>query len=151
MLLINNVILGQQVKETLLNGHSAIIPVKGSSMYPFLRNNRDLVTLKSPRPEDLRPGRIVFFQQGEKYILHRIIRKTNDLFLIRGDNRRDTSYEYVPEKNIIGYVSIIHRDGKKISCDNYLWRIISKVWIIATPIRLWLYPIMKHFRERRQT
>lgn len=146
MLFLDNNAFGKQIAETLSNGQQAVIRVRGTSMYPFIRDYIDLVTLRAPRPEQLTRGQIVFFRYGSRYMLHRIIRQVDGIFHIRGDNRRDLSCEQVSAEHIIGYVVSIHRNGRWIRCDHWLSRLYAGVWITTAPCRLRLYPAFRRFR-----
>ena len=71
---VDNNILLRHISDSLKNGHKAVLRIKGESMYPFLRNTRDLVVLKTPRANELKPGSIFLFQWEGRYILHRLIK-----------------------------------------------------------------------------
>ncbi len=146
MLSLDNETFGKQVTETLAAGRQAVIRVRGSSMYPFIRDYIDLVTLHPPQPEHLKKGQIVFFRYGNRYLLHRIIRVTNGVFHIRGDNRRDRWCEQVSDNHIIGYVATIERNCKVIHCDHWRYRWYARIWMGTTSLRLWLYPLLRNGR-----
>ena len=58
----DNNTLFRHISNTLKNGHKAVLRIKGNSMYPFLRNTRDLVVLRTHRTDELKPGAIFLFQ-----------------------------------------------------------------------------------------
>lgn len=87
---------------------------RGDSMVPFIMHD-DLVTI-SPLPNSLpRIGNIIAFTyQGiDKLIIHRVIKKKGDYFLIKGDNLTHND-GFIHRSNIIGYVTKIERKGKEI-------------------------------------
>lgn len=70
---VDNNILLRHISDSLKNGHKAVLRIKGESMYPFLRNTRDLVVLKTPCANELKPGpyfcpmgRTVYFTSFDK-------------------------------------------------------------------------------------
>lgn len=71
---ISNDIFFAEVLRVLREGKNVTIPVKGVSMLPFIRGDRDSVELEPLA--DARPlavGDIVLFRVAGRYILHRII------------------------------------------------------------------------------
>lgn len=74
-----------EICEVIRKGHTIVIPVKGSSMLPFLAESRDLVMLGpvSPGP---RSGAVVLYRRRNgQFILHRIVRKKGIEYYMRGD------------------------------------------------------------------
>ena len=65
----NSVLLGEAVLM-LENGKDVVIPTKGNSMLPFIRGERDTVTLRKMDGYDV--GDIVLARIGSMYVLHRI-------------------------------------------------------------------------------
>ena len=86
--------------------------VFGNSMSPFIRNG-DLLTL-SPI-EDRKPevGDIVAYEQArnQKLIIHRLIRKEKNWFVMKGDNCQDED-EGVPDSHLLGIVTRVERKNR---------------------------------------
>jgi len=139
VLLVDNEELIGQVKELIDNKHLVKIRVKGNSMFPFLRHDRDIVTLKYPQVEDLSPGRIVMFWYRGRQILHRIVFQKDNLYYIRGDNSRNYILEYAGYEDIIGVVTSLQRGDKMILCDNRWWKLLSFLWIKTYRPRVFFY------------
>lgn len=139
VLLVDNGELIGQVQELINNKQPVKIRVKGNSMFPFLRHERDVVTLKYPLPEELTPGSIVMFHYMGRQILHRIVRKKDNLYYIRGDNNRNNVFEYATYEDIVGVVTTLQRNGKSISSDNKWWKFFSFLWIQTHHLRLFFY------------
>lgn len=59
-----NELIIQEVATCLRKGQTATIRIKGNSMFPFLRHEKDAVRLQSIHPDQLRCGQIVFFKYG---------------------------------------------------------------------------------------
>lgn len=128
------------VEDELLRAKSVSITVKGFSMMPLIRNNKDSVRIEPCRAEDLKSGDIVLFRYKGAHVLHRYIQKEGDTFIMRGDNVF-THCEGCKGEDIIGRVISITRGGRIISPNSkllkpiiILWR--ARGWIRAKIIRL---------------
>ena len=85
----------------------------GFSMSPFIRNG-DVLTV-SPLSGRPRLGDVVAFVKEETggLVIHRVVGTSAGGCLIRGDNSsRDDGY--VPEANILGRITKVERNGKKM-------------------------------------
>ena len=119
----------------------------GYSMTPAIRNG-DIITV-SPLA-NLIPGRgdVVAFRHPERpqMLVHRVLRKKGDRFLIKGDNCPEAD-GWIPAENILGLIARVERRGKARFWPNrstaHFWanyyllfypiwppvrRIIAKVW-----------------------
>jgi signal peptidase I len=86
----------------------------GGSMRPAIRNN-DLVTLSPLQGLSPFAGEVVAFRhpQSNRLFLHRVIRKKEKLYFIRGD-RLQWVDKHIPVENILGVVTEVERSGKTI-------------------------------------
>ena len=104
----------------------------GVSMYPLIRQYRDLLVIEKPK-FPCKKYDIVLFKRGDKYILHRIIEVGNKSYSISGDNCISIEHN-VKESQIIGVLKEIVRDGKKIPIDSKKYKIsinlICKIFIL---------------------
>ena len=55
-------------------------------MYPMLRHRRDTVVIKSIDGEISKNDVVVYRVKSGKLVLHRVLKITPDVFVIRGDN-----------------------------------------------------------------
>ncbi|MDO4736491.1 MAG: hypothetical protein Q4B21_05700 [Bacteroidia bacterium] len=122
-----NNIFFNEIRSILLSGQSVTIPVKGYSMGPFLREERDNVTIAPLADKMPGKGEIVLFSNKlkdgtENFIMHRIIKKQGDRFTLRGDNNPLKMKEYCSVNDILGIVTSCNRKGKHYTPDNFLWR-----------------------------
>jgi signal peptidase len=87
---------------------------RGVSMYPFIMNG-DVVTISPLANTSLRIGDVVAFTRPDTgiLVLHRVIEKGNDSFLIKGDNSPVPDGS-VPAGNILGRVVEVERNGRKV-------------------------------------
>ena len=87
---------------------------KGSSMSPFVKDG-DVITVSPLRNNSLQTGEVVAFlsPQTGRLIVHRIIEKKADGFVIKGDNNPEYG-DIVPSSNIFGYISKLERKGRSL-------------------------------------
>ena len=124
---ISNDIFFSHVESELKQGRSVRFKVKGNSMFPFLRNGRDEVTV-SPYTSIPEKMDIVLFRFRGKHVLHRIIGIEDSVYIIQGDGIY-TSKEQCRVEDITGYVSAIHKSGKgMISTSSPLFKLMGRLW-----------------------
>ncbi|MDO4413567.1 MAG: S24/S26 family peptidase [Erysipelotrichaceae bacterium] len=85
---------------------------KGFSMYPLIKQNRDLLVIRKPEGE-LKKYDIVLFKVKTKYLLHRIIEMDGDTIVTAGDHNAFKDSR-IRKDRVIGVLSAIVRDGKEI-------------------------------------
>lgn len=123
------------IVELLNNGQSARIVVRGSSMYPFLRENIDSVELTKTDFNNLRVGDIVMIRRNSGvYVMHRILKKEEKCFYMVGDAQQWIEGPLSSE-NLIAKVTAIWRKEKKILCSNKVWKLLSRIWLMLRPCR----------------
>ena len=103
--------------EALRENEEVAVLTSGISMEPMLRQHRDIVIIKridrklkkNDVPLYKRPGR-------DKLVLHRILKVTENGYVIRGDNLYIKEYD-VKDGDIIGVLKAFYRDGKYYDCE----------------------------------
>ena len=136
-----NDIFFAQVESEIAEGKSVRFKVKGSSMFPLLRNEKDEVCL-SPLTADPKMMDIVLFRFKGKHILHRIIDIKGDTYIIQGDGIYMSS-EYCRRQDIVGIVTSLHKVGcKPISTSSALYRFFSVLWLKFRFCRRYLLAIL---------
>lgn len=97
----------------------------GLSMTPSICNN-DVITI-SPL-EKIPPfvGEVVAFRHPRtgRLLIHRVVRKNQGTFFIRGDSLRYTD-SYIPRENILGVVTAVERQGRSLFWPN---RFLHPFW-----------------------
>lgn len=145
--MITSKVLFQAIQEQLAENRQAVFTVTGRSMWPFLYHRRDQVIVEKAEKETLKRGDIVLFRvSDEQYLLHRITKLSKDTFQTTGDGNycRDMP---VPYEYIIGKVCAVIRKEKKIYCNDWRWKVLSKMWMLAFPIRRPLVQMWKFVRK----
>lgn len=143
----NDVLLGA-VRETINQGHTATIIVKGWSMRPFLEHLRDKVQLDSPKCIQKYDAVLAEISSG-KYVLHRIINiqphpsdTDLDQITLMGDgNIRGT--EQCLRKDVCGVVTHYIRPNRTILANSPSLIKNIRMWHSLLPIRKYLLFIYK--------
>lgn len=135
------------ISEIIEQGQSTRIAVKGSSMYPFLRDSVDSVELAKGCFDSLIKGDIVLIQRTDgTYVMHRVLRKAKDFFYMVGDAQQWVEGP-IFSNQLVAVVQGVWRKDKRIDCNNLSWRFLSWWWLLLRPYR---YIILRVYRKIRQ-
>ncbi len=130
--------------EALLERDGRLIyRVKGVSMEPMLRQDRDLVILAPPSPP-LRRYDVVLYRRGDKYVLHRIIGMEDGGCLILGDNTY--APEHVAAADVIAVLTGFVRKGRQYRVDDRGYRRYVRFWWAVYPVRRFLMAVRRRLR-----
>ena len=130
------------VESEIAEGHSVRFRLKGISMLPLIRGEKDDVLLVPCNPQELKPMDVVLFRYRGKHLLHRIIKREGDNLLIQGDGCV-VAQERCTINDVVGKVqAIIRPNGREISVESRKWRFDSWLWWKLTPFR---FIILKFF------
>lgn len=119
-------------EELLEKDGQLIYTNKGVSMMPLLREDRDIMVIRKKGSEPCCKLDAVLFKRPGiigrgAYVLHRILKVNNDgTYWVVGDNC--TSGEIVAEKQILGILRTVVRNGKTISVNNRGYRVYVNTW-----------------------
>jgi hypothetical protein len=93
-------------------GSSVGLKAKGNSMAPFVQNG-DVLILS---PGGISVGDVVAFRvaQGDRIAVHRVVRKTGDRYLIRGDCCSEPDGR-IAGADMLARVSRVERRGKEVT------------------------------------
>lgn len=109
-----------KIEDAVKKGNFVIHP-HGVSMWPMIRNGKDSLVI-NPVEGRLKKYDIPLYKDNRgRYVVHRIIKVTEDGYVICGDGLYEIEYD-ITDKNIIGVVTGYFRGEKFIPCDakNYL-------------------------------
>ncbi len=88
---------------------------QGNSMFPLFRTHKDIVIIKPPVFPLEKDDVPLYRKNGRKeLVLHRILKRKGDVYVIRGDNTY--AKEYVKQSDIVGVLSGFFRNGKYYNC-----------------------------------
>ena len=112
-----------QIEDILKSGEAVYIKAVGRSMWPTFRHKVDFVEITPCDTSTLEVGDVVFFNRGDQYCLHRIIRRDGDKLVIRGDGNRHDAFEYARLSDVAGKVTGgTMRGGKQFVTTDEAWK-----------------------------
>ena len=105
----------------------------GTSMYPLLRNRRDTIIIRPCRGR-LKKYDVPLYKRGSNYVLHRIVKVTQDGYMICGDNCLYREKD-ITDQQIIGVLAGITRGEKEIKMDGFVYQMYCRIWVALYPVR----------------
>lgn len=121
---------GDVLRETIEKLGFAAFSTSGMSMYPLLKNRRDVSVVKAPC--DIGKYDVVLYEDTSgRLILHRVIKIKGNKAYIRGDNC--TVGEWVDSSQYIGKLDSFTRNGKDGNCGSFSYKAYSRFIVIAHP------------------
>lgn len=109
-----------------------ISTTSGTSMYPMLRNKKDVIVIVPNT--GLKKYDVVLYKRKDKYILHRLLKIKNGQCIIRGDNlffkEKDKK-----EEDIIGVLKEFYRGDKLINLNSFGYKFYVRFWNFIYPLR----------------
>ncbi len=126
---IENVEKGLETNDYIIAGFS------GTSMYPLLRQNKDMVLIEKVK-EPLKKYDVPLYKgPNGKNVLHRILKVLPNGYIIRGDNLFQKEF-HVTDDIIIGVLKGFYRDGKFYSCEkNFRYKLYVYLNVYSYPFR----------------
>jgi signal peptidase I len=140
--------LVELVKEVLSKGVECRLQVKGYSMSPFIKDS-DVVTISPIVDSSPEFGDVITFihPRTEKLIIHRVVGKSGDACLVKGENALEPD-GLIKKENVLGLVTKVERKGKRIflglgperfliaflTRTNLLLPILRPVWRVFRPV-----------------
>ena len=114
------------VRDTLLEGKTVRVSVKGESMLPFFRSG-STITLRPIGDGDIRKYNVVMADAGHAFVVHRIIEVGDEFITLLGDGNYNGT-ERVARNQIYGIVDC-----------SALHIFLAKIWLWLRPVRR--YPL----------
>jgi len=138
--------LAELLQDTTSKGYLFRFKVKGFSMSPFIKDN-DVVTISPLINSKISLGILVAFihPETQKLVIHRAIRRSKNVYLIKGDNV-PVSDGMVLVENILGQVTQIERKGRRISFgigpERFVVALLSRMFL-ALPFSFSIWRFMR--------
>ncbi len=136
------------MNEALLlieEGKRVIVRVKGNSMLPFLRGDKDSVELE--KASEIKCGDIVLAYVEEcRFVLHRIIRIDGERIVLMGDgNLKGCEYCRIEDikAKAVNIIKPAKGGYKKISCTDRTHMRKADLWKKLLPVRRYILAIYK--------
>lgn len=119
------------IYDIVSSGGSVRLDIRGNSMMPLLRSEKDSVLLK--KADSIEKFDVVLFKNDSGTIaLHRVVDIVDDSFIIIGDNQ----YAFdigIKKDNLIAKAIEFYRSGKCISEKQI--RLFGAFWFALFPLR----------------
>ena len=93
---------GSNRNESYIFGYKPMVIVSGS-MEPAIKTNSMVIVKKAPY-EDMDVDDIILYKQGDNYIVHRVINKTNEGILTKGDNNNFDDGYLLSDEDVRGKI-----------------------------------------------
>jgi SOS-response transcriptional repressor LexA len=143
--------LVELLRAVLERGEPFRFEAPGFSMSPFIQDG-DLITVAPLSGAS--PGRgdvVAFLRPGSgKLIVHRVVGKRGNAFLIRGDNAEESD-DLVPAENVLGRVTKVERNGRRVRLglgpERYLIAFLTRRGLLR-PLLLWVWPLVRPIVRR---
>lgn len=118
---------------------------KGNSMYPLIRQGKDVLIIKKVNTRLKKMDVPLYKRESGQYVLHRIIKVNENDYVIRGDN---TYYNEtgIRDDQILGVLSGVIRSGKEISVNRLSYKIYSYFWYYTYYLRKIIIKIKRCIR-----
>lgn len=136
------------IRDVLESGGEFQIYPRGTSMLPLLWQDRDWVTLVKPvEPPRIRD--IILYQRTDGlYVLHRIMKREKDGYVLCGDNQAWLERGIQPEQ-IIGVVNAMGINGKRYLKDSIRMQLYERIWCFM-PLRKLYFRVLGHRYLKRK-
>ena len=121
-------------EQALAERGSFVAPASGVSMQPLIRPGRDLVEITRKGAARCRKHDVVLYRRGERYVLHRVVQVRDHDYVIAGDHQTVKEYG-VTDADIVGVLSAVIRDGKRLSVTDRAYRRYVRLWCGLYPVR----------------
>lgn len=122
------------MEEVLNSGGEFKIVSGGTSMLPLLEDKKDIIVLIK-NPSSLKKGDVPLYKREDgTYVLHRVTKSKNGVYTLRGDNHTKSEYP-VYNNQIIAVLKACIKDGKRIECTDFKYRIYTFYILYFFPLR----------------
>lgn len=120
---IPNEIFFEQLMAEIADGESVRIRVTGRSMMPTFRDKVDDIVLSPFDKDALKVGDVVLFNRGDTICVHRIISRTGNRLVIRGDGNQHRAYEPCTVDDVMAIVTAgTMYGGRPFTVEDAKWK-----------------------------
>lgn len=119
----------------------------GDSMLPFIKQGRDVLVVSKVNGRLKRCDVPLYKRDSGHYVLHRILKVRDKTYVTCGDNRWQREFG-ITDRQIIGVLTAVIRDGKEIPMTDRKYRIYVHLWCDFFYVRAFILRT-KNFLKRR--
>lgn len=106
----------------------AVVPTKGTSMWPLLTEGKCRVKITAAEGKMLKKGDIVLYRRKDgTLVLHRIMKVEEDGFWVCGDHQWKLD-EKVQEEQILAIAQGFFKNGNYIDEKTWWYRLYKRFW-----------------------
>ena len=106
----------------------AVVPTKGTSMWPLLTEGKCRVKITAAEGKMLKKGDIVLYRRTDgTMVLHRIMKVEEDGFRVYGDHQWKLD-EKVQEEQILAIAQGFFKNGNYIDEKTWWYRLYKRFW-----------------------
>ena len=138
-----------QLEELKKHGMYLSAP-KGISMNPMLYQSDSIAEIHAIKQPPVRYDVVMYIRNNEQGVIHRVLYKKENMYVINGDNCWQKEYVY-PEQ-IRGIVTRFYRHGKWHSVDEIPYRLYYHIWVdfffIRRPVLYFRDKIKGYYRRK---
>ena len=135
------------IEESFKNNQSVIFKIRGTSMFPLLKDQKDSVKLEKIKTTPSKRDIVLYKRDNGQFVLHRIIKVKKGLFTMCGDNQYKKE-KNIKEEQILGIVtSIIKNDKEIILSKSKKYRLYSWFWCLNLFVRRVILKIIRIFSK----
>lgn len=121
----------------------------GDSMMPLIKQGRDLMLLRPPCRPYKKYDAVLYKRENGQYVMHRIVGRNNNGFIMCGDNRYDKEYG-IKEEQILALLTAVVRGGKELSTNSLWCKIYVHLWCDFFIIRKLILRIKLYFNKLKR-
>lgn len=118
---------------------------KGNSMYPLIRQGKDVLIIKKCNTRLKKMDVPLYKRESGQYVLHRIVKVNENDYVIRGDNTYSNETG-IRDDQILGVLSGVIRSGKEISVNSFSYKLYSYFWYYTYYLRKLIIKIKRCIR-----
>lgn len=107
----------------------AIVPTKGTSMWPLLQEGKSWVQVAARNGGQLHPSDVILYRRSDgTLVLHRIVRiEAPGVYLLCGDHQWKPE-ERVRDEQILAVAQVFSRNGHVFQENTGWYRLYRKLW-----------------------
>lgn len=128
------------IRDSLARGQDVILRVQGTSMLPFFRHQKTLVTIAPASTYTV--GDIVLAQTAHHpLLLHRLVQMKGDQLILKGDALRQK--ELITPSDVIGKVIRYETNNRVTEVNSSRYRRHVRLWTVLSPIHFLILPLLR--------